>query len=114
MIPWDPNQLPTQLCILVSAIFFTALGVVIIVMADIVMAPPDGMVYEISKLLKWPLGKTKTIVDLVSVFCAIILGLTLGGRLIGIGIGTFVSAIMVGRCIQIISKMLEKFQKSKV
>ena len=114
MISWNPTRIPVQLCILAVAIICTALGIVITVKADVVMVPPDGLTYELSKLLKCPLGKAKTLLDIVFVLVTVLLGWSVQHKIIGIGIGTLVSAIMIGRCVQFITATGEKFQKKKV
>ena len=103
----SPESHIIRILLLAAAIVSTALGVVFILKMNIAPCAPDGLTNEISNKINKSFGFTKNIVDGVSVSIAIIIGLVFGGRIIGIGIGTLVSVIFIGRFIALFSFVLK-------
>lgn len=92
-----------RLLVLFLAVFFTALGVVITINMKIVPIPPDGLTYEISKLIKKDLGTAKILFDIFSVIVTLIVSMVFAGKLIGIGIGTLFCALFIGKTVKVLN-----------
>ena len=101
-----PSSLPAALFWLAVAIACIALGVVMAVGMDLVPNPPDGMVQTLSQALGKEFGLTKNIFDLTMVSLSILGGLIFPHRIIGIGVGTVLSALLVGRLAALFRKLL--------
>ena len=93
---WREN-LPVRLAVLVLAILCTGVGASMSLSMRIVPNPGDGIVQAIADWLRKPIGLTKNGFDLANITLTILLGLALAGRVVGIGIGTVVAVVGVGR-----------------
>lgn len=93
---WREN-LPVRLAVLVLAILCTGVGASMSLSMRIVPNPGDGMVQAIADWLRKPIGLTKNGFDLANITLTILLGLALAGRVVGVGIGTVVAVVGVGR-----------------
>ena len=77
----------------------TGVGASMSLSMRIVPNPGDGIVQAIADCVHKNVGFTKNCFDLFNITVTIILGLTFAGHLVGIGIGTVVAVIGVGRII---------------
>lgn len=93
---WREN-LPVRLTVLVLAILCTGVGASMSLSMRIVPNPGDGIVQAIADWLRKPIGLTKNGFDLANITLTILLGLALAGRVVGVGIGTVVAVVGVGR-----------------
>ena len=93
-----------NLALLVVAMFFTALGVCMMVNMNLVMNPGDGIVLSMSNCMKKDMGFAKNVYDILCVVFTCVSGLLLRGRIVGIGLGTVISMVCVGRFIAVINK----------
>ena len=91
---------------LILAILLTGLGVVLSVDMRLVPNPGDGIVQAISDRTGKSLGLTKNLFDIGCIITTIVLGLTMEGKLIGIGLGTVLAVIGVGRAIALFNLLL--------
>ena len=71
----------------------------------IVPNPGDGIVQAIADCIHKNVGFTKNCFDLFNITITLILGLILAGHLVGIGIGTVLAVIGVGRIIALFQKL---------
>lgn len=94
------------ICIL--SFFITAFGVVFTITANIVPIAPDGLTQVISKKTKIDFGKAKVYFDCTVVLLSVTILLLNNKSLNALGIGTVLSAILVGRIVYIINKNLKK------
>lgn len=88
-----------KLLLLIVAILLTGLGIVMTVNMRLVPNPGDGIVQAISDRTGLALGLTKNCVDVSCILISVSLGLLVQGRLIGIGIGTLLAMVGVGRSV---------------
>lgn len=109
-----PHHFYQSLLILVLAIVLTALGAYMVVSMDLVANPADGMVNTISDLTHREFGQVKWIFDCFMMIVTIVMTMSLTGEMIGIGLGTIVSAICVGKVIQVYSRLFGKKLKNIV
>jgi len=108
----ETNSIWIRFLLLVVGIPVSALGVVLINDADLMLPSPDGLLRTIAATYnkKYPL--VKICGDCLWVSCAIIIEVScLGGLSGAVGIGTVASALLVGRVIKLWNKYV--FQKSK-
>jgi uncharacterized membrane protein YczE len=104
-IGFDDLYLQFLLCIL--SLICTALGVVFTITANIVPVAPDGLTQVISLKTKVNFGRVKIYFDCIVVILSAILLLVNINTLTGIGIGTILSAILVGKMVMLLNKYLK-------
>jgi uncharacterized membrane protein YczE len=100
---FHPVFLWQKLLILAAAIVVTGVGLTMMVNMNLVPNPGDGIVQAISERFSLKLGTAKNLFDGLSAFVSIVLSLVLEGRLIGIGLGTVLNVLCVGRVVAIFS-----------
>lgn len=108
-----PQNMIQQFVILMIAIAVTALGVFMMVTSDYVLNPGDGIVHTLSQVLNQPFGKMKITFDVCMVIVTTILCLLTKGYLIGVGIGTVVSALLIGQFISFYQRIFLKNKSSE-
>lgn len=91
--------------LLCCAIPITAAGVIAMVNTDLIPAAPDGTVNTLSQVLGWDFGRTKYTFDLAMVALSAAYALVRAGYLVGIGLGTVLSALLVGRLCRIFGRV---------
>ena len=94
----DPGMIMKSV-LLITAILFTGIGAAVTVNMHIVANPGDAFVAAVSDRIHKSMGLTKNIVDIICVCLSCCIGLIFLGRISGVGPGTLVSMIMVGRVI---------------
>lgn len=92
-----------QLFFLAVSIVLVAIGLLLYLTADIVPMPPEGTVRAISVKTGIDFSKLKVVFDCTAVGVSIALSLTFFHTLNGIGIGTILSAIFIGKMLGVIS-----------
>ncbi|MCB6415107.1 DUF6198 family protein [Faecalimonas umbilicata] len=90
-----------RLFFLIIAIILTGIGAAMSLNMRIIPNPGDGIVQALSDCFGKSVGFTKNCFDLLCISVTIILGLALSGHLVGIGVGTVLAAIGVGRSIAV-------------
>ena len=97
-----------RILICILSFFVTAFGVVFTITANIVPVAPDGLAQAISKRMNIDFGKAKIYFDCVVVILSVLI-LTLNNKgLDGLGIGTILSALLVGRIVAYINKKMKQ------
>lgn len=86
---------------LVFAIILTGIGAAMSLDMRIVPNPGDGIVQAIADTIHKSVGFTKNCFDLTNITITIILSLTFVGHLVGVGMGTILAMIGVGRTIAV-------------
>lgn len=110
----DDTILAWQLLSLALSIFFTALGMVMMIDMNLIQNPPDGTVKQLSILWNKSLGTVKIIYDVTCVLISVLLGLLFLHQPRGFGIATIVSAVFVGKTIGWIRLALRAVRKNVV
>ena len=67
--------------------------------------PGDGLVQAVSDRTGTDLGLSKNIVDITCVTLTCILSMTVSHRILGVGIGTLIAMIGIGRVIAFVNKL---------
>lgn len=105
VLPYESGNLPVDLLVLVIAIILTGVGAAMTVDMALIPNPGDGIVASISARSGRELGLCKNILDLCCVCCSLIIGAVMGNPLMGVGLGTFISMIGVGRVIAVFNAL---------
>lgn len=84
-----------------GTLFVTAMGVFLCVKTNLVLTPPDGLTKTISDVFKLRFSLTKNGFDATMVLISASLCLMNHTQFYGIGIGTVLSALFIGRIIKI-------------
>lgn len=108
LLNFTVTSLPVALVLLAIAILATALGAYVVVTLDLIPNPADGMVKALSQVIDKEFGKTKLLFDCVMMLVTIITTYCLAGKIIGIGIGTILSAGFIGQIIVIYNRYFTK------
>lgn len=101
ILKFQVNILYMQYIILTFAILLTAMGAFLMIKSNIVLNPSDGIVNTIANVYNRSFAYTKNIFDLSMVVLTIFICLFTKGYIIGIGIGTILSALFIGRCVSL-------------
>ncbi|MBM7837838.1 putative membrane protein YczE [Alkalihalobacillus xiaoxiensis] len=110
-----PNLFIEKLAVLILGCVFIAIGVYIQVEAKTVMNAGEAIIKVLSQKTKIEFGTMKIIFDWSLVAISTMLSLAFFGGLHGIGVGTIISAFLVGFLIKALRKFLgvNRFQSSK-
>ena len=79
-------------------------GISIEVAPDALVVPGEGIVRAISQVSRKRFGTIKVYFDVTLIVIAVVLSLVFFGELNGIGVGTVVSALTVGKFVNIIDR----------
>lgn len=102
------NNLVQKLLILFFAIIFTGIGAAVTVNMHFIMNPGDGIVHAIAGRIHKSMGTTKNIVDCACFCISLALGLIFKGNpLVGVGLGSVIAMIGVGRTIAVFNHFLK-------
>ena len=99
-----PLWLRYLLCLL--GIAGTALGIVIIVGADLMLPAPDALNRTVSAVYRKPLSKVKFAGDALWVVLAIVIELIFCGSVRSVWIGTVLSVLLTGKLVGVFGKCL--------
>lgn len=112
-IKYQSGFLPTDLLVLALGILFTGIGAAMTVDMRLIPNPGDGIVSSLADRFGRKLGLCKNCFDVFCVVCSLVIGLVFGNPLIGIGLGTVLSMLGVGRVIYFFNH-LAKFRLQKM
>ncbi|NCB94439.1 MAG: hypothetical protein EOM40_18060 [Clostridia bacterium] len=114
MFQLEVHNLWQKLLILAAAILFTGIGVVLTVNMKLIVNPGDGIVQAIAGRIKKSMGLTKNIVDFTCLIISCLMGFVFAGRFtVGIGLGTVIAMICVGRVIAVLNFFFKKKMQEK-
>lgn len=92
-----PNTMLLRAFLLVVSLFATAGGIFLMVGANLIASPADALAYAISGVIRKNPGTGKNILDASCVCLSLLLSLAAGRGITGVGLGTVVSMVGVGR-----------------
>ena len=98
-ITYVPETIWQKLLVAALAVVAIGIGITMAVNMDILLNPGDGIVQAVSERSGLSLGTAKNLFDGGSALVTVVLGLILRGRLIGVGIGTIINVVFVGRVV---------------
>lgn len=96
-----------QLLILVLAIICTGIGAAMSLSMQLVPNPGDGIVQALAGKFNKSVGLTKNMFDCLSVCITLCISLIFAHTILGIGIGTVIAVLGVGRVIALFHHMFE-------
>lgn len=99
LIPNMTGSILIRLLFLAVAIVLTGLGIVFTLNVRLIPNPGDGIVQAISDVSGRKVSTVKNITDAFCAVVTIVLGLFFAGKIIGIGAGTILAVIFVGRVV---------------
>lgn len=95
------GTLPGRILFLAVAIVFTGVGAALSLNMRLIPNPGDGIVQAISDFSGKSMGLTKNCLDISCVALAVVIGLAASRRVVGVGLGTVLSMIGVGRVVAV-------------
>ena len=107
LLSWlEPDTLPAQLLALAAGCAVLAFGISIEVAPRVLMVPGEGIVQAITAVSGCRFGSVKVGFDATLVATALVLSLLFFHRLQGLGVGTILSALAVGRIVNLYNRRL--------
>lgn len=103
-----PEGFGYQFLVLAGGIICTGIGAAMSLNMRIIPNPGDGIVQAISDFVKKSVGFTKNCFDLFNICLTCCIGLIFAHHLIGIGLGTVVAVLGVGRVIALFNHLFMK------
>ena len=98
LLSWlNPQTLPLQLLSVVAGCAILAFGLAVEVAPNVLVVPGEGVVRAIAATARARFGTVKNLFDLTLVAIAVALSFLFFGGINGLGLGTIISAILVGR-----------------
>ena len=107
-----PASMPFRLIMLILAVIMTGIGAAMTLRMNLIPNPGDGVVSTIARAVNIPVGTCKNIVDITCVFLTAALSLLLEGKIIGIGIGTLIAMLGVGRVMNLVNRIADSGHQS--
>lgn len=101
-------SIPARLLLLLIAIVLTGIGAAMSLNMRIVPNPGDGIVQALSDCTGKPVGFAKNCFDAFNVILTTMIGFIAAGRWVGIGIGTLLAVLGVGRVIALFQHIFQK------
>ncbi len=109
---FQPEMLITKIISLSAGCLVLALGIAVEVAPGVITVPGEGIVRAIAEVTNKKFGTVKVYFDSILILIAVALSFLFFGELKGVGIGTVVSALTVGRFVNLINRyVLVKFYK---
>ena len=102
------SPLWSRLLVLAAAHVFTAIGVSLSVNMRLIPNPGDGIVQALSDRTGWELGLCKNLTDGACFLLAVSMCMLTIRRVIGIGIGTVLAVVVVGRVLAVVNRLLKE------
>lgn len=101
----NPQAIWERLLCVVLGCMILALGIVIEVAPNVIVVPGEGVVRALSIVTRIRYGTVKVAFDISLIVISAVFSFIFFGKLNGIGIGTIISAIIVGMFINVINKV---------
>lgn len=101
LLPAPSDNMLSRLLILAAGIILTGIGAAMSLNMRIIPNPGDGIVQAISDCVGKSVGFTKNCFDLFNICLTTFIGLIFAHKLIGIGLGTVIAVLGVGRVIAV-------------
>ena len=103
----NPQGILACLISLLAGCAILAFGISVEVAPDVLMVPGEGLVSAITRVTGKRFGSVKVAFDTTLMVCALILSLIFFRGINGLGIGTIVSALIVGKIVNFFNRRLK-------
>ena len=100
---FEPTGIVVQAAALLAGCAVLAFGIAIEVAPNVIVVPGEGAVRAITAVTRKPFGTCKVAFDTSLVCIALVLSFTFFHGIQGLGVGTVVSALLVGRLVNLIN-----------
>ena len=107
---YAPQQLCTRVLSAVAGCIVLAFGISVEVAPDLIMVPGEGIVAAISKVSGRRFGSVKVVFDVTLILIAALLSWLFFGNIVGVGVGTLLSAVSVGQFVNLINRHVPLLQ----
>lgn len=107
---YAPQQLFTRVLSAVAGCIVLAFGISVKVAPDLIMVPGEGIVAAISKVSGRRFGSVKVVFDVTLILIAALLSWLFFGNIVGVGVGTLLSAVSVGQFVNLINRHVPLLQ----
>lgn len=107
------GELAVRVVFLIIAIILTGIGAAMSLNMRIVPNPGDGIVQAIADTIGRSVGFTKNCFDLFNIVLTTIISLLFAGHLVGVGVGTVVAVVGVGRVIALFNRFTQDWMARK-
>lgn len=97
------GSIPGRIIFLIIAIILTGIGAALSLNMRLIPNPGDGIVQALADFFGSTVGLAKNCFDLFNVCLTSCIGLLLAGHIVGIGLGTLMAMIGVGRVIAVVN-----------
>ena len=114
-IPAPSHGFGSQIIGLILGIICTGVGAAMSLDMRLIPNPGDGIVQTIADCIHKPVGFTKNCFDMVNICITISVGMLFAHKLIGVGIGTVIAVLGVGRVIALFNWLcMKKIVKEQI
>lgn len=110
VLPNMTGSLVVRILLLLVAIVCTGVGIGLTINARLVLNPGDGIVQALADCSGKKVSTVKNMLDAACVCITIIISLIFAGELVGIGIGTILAVIGVGRVVAVYNRFFKEGQ----
>lgn len=107
---YAPQQLFTRVLSAVAGCIVLAFGISVEVAPNLIMVPGEGIVAAISKVSGRRFGSVKVVFDVTLILIAALLSWLFFGNIVGVGVGTLLSAVSVGQFVNLINRHVPLLQ----
>ncbi len=107
---YAPQQLFTRVLSAIAGCIVLAFGISVEVAPDLIMVPGEGIVAAISKVSGRRFGSVKVMFDVTLILIAALLSWLFFGNIVGVGVGTLLSAVSVGQFVNLINRHVPLLQ----
>ncbi len=101
------EQFWQKILLLLAALLLTGVGAAMVLNMRLVPNPCDGIVQAVGEAWGKETGLAKNLFDLFSVAMSFLLGMAAGNWMCGIGVGTLVGVVCVGRVISLFNCLFQ-------
>ncbi len=95
-----------RVAVFAASLVIMALGISLLLMADLFLLPGDGVAQAIAKRWGMEFGRAKVLTDCCMVAATVVLSLAALGRVVGIQVGTVVTALALGNLARLVIRRL--------
>ena len=104
---WIPSAetIASRIAVLLMSVILVGIGAALSLDMRLIANPGDGLVQAVSDHAGIDLGLSKNIVDITCVTLTCIMSMTVAHRILGVGPGTLIAMLGIGRVIAFVNKL---------
>lgn len=116
LLQWisTPQFFPGRILLLVLSILIVAFGLFQYLKAELMAQPAEGLVLGISKISRYPVATVKLYFDCTIVLLSTLISYLSFGKIVGVGIGTVISAFMIGKTLHLMYELSAQYETRKL